>query len=219
MSLPTNKAPKESEAAQPAANRAPASILLIGAFALLIFWGMAYLDAHGGGFDHRVYSPYKDFSELDEAQSVDPIEALRKKGAATFAKYCAICHQPTGLGLPGQFPPLAGSDWVNEKDPIRLMTLVMNGLQGPVMVSGQPFNNSGMLAWKTQLNDEEVAAVLTFIRGNKAWGNNAGPVTPEQTKAVREKTASHDANFTADELLKIPLNAPAPAATPAAPSK
>lgn len=209
MSEPTTNRTRTIAAAEPEANRAPASILLIGLFALLIYWGMAYLDSHGGGFSKEVYWPYKDYQEVDNSQVVDPIEALRRKGRLVFAKNCAACHQTSGLGLPGQFPPLAGSEWVNEKDPIRLIHLVMNGLQGPVQVHGLDFNNSGMLQWKATITDnEDMAAVLTFIRGNKDWGNTAGPVTVEQIKDVRDKTASRTTQYTVPELLKIPLSAP-----------
>ena len=210
MSQPNDIQARPSDSALPPANRTPASILLIGVFALLIYWGMAYLDAHGGGFDKRVYWPYQDFSELDNSQNVDPIAQMAKKGKLVFAKNCAACHQATGLGVPGQFPPLAGSEWVNEPDPTRVIHLVMNGLQGPVKVSGKDFNNSGMLAWKTAITDnEEMAAVLTFIRGNKEWGNKAGPVTVDQVKDVLTKTANRAAPYTVDELMKIPLGAPA----------
>jgi mono/diheme cytochrome c family protein len=209
MSQPNDNIAKPSDSALPAANRAPASILLIGAFALLIYWSMAYLDAHGGGFDKQVYWPYQSWAELDGVQVVDPVEELRKKGKLIFANYCAVCHQPTGLGVPGQYPPLAGSDWVTEKDPTRLINLVLNSVQGPIKVSGQTFNLSGMIAGKQVVTkDEDMAAILTFIRGNKAWGNNAGPVTPEQVKDVRDKTASRSTPFSADELMKIPVTAP-----------
>ena len=85
----------------------------------------------------------------------------------------------------------------------------MNGLQGAVKVGGKEFNNSGMLAWKNSITDnEEMAAVLTFIRGNKEWGNNAGPVSVDLVKEVREKTASRNNPYTVEELMKIPLAAP-----------
>ncbi len=209
MSQPTNNQPNESGAGQPVANRAPASILLIGLFALLIYWGMIYLDAHGGGFNKQVYWPYKSWDELNDVQVLDPNDALRKRGKLVFANNCSACHQTSGLGVAGQFPPLAGSDWVNEKDPIRLTHLVMNGLQGPVKVSGKDFNNSGMVPWKSAITkDYDLAAVLTFVRGNKEWGNNAGPVSEELVKSVRDKTAKRDTLYTAEELLKIPLAAP-----------
>jgi mono/diheme cytochrome c family protein len=60
-----------------------------------------------------------------------------------------------------------------------------------------------MVAWGPILSDEDIAAVITFVRGNKEWGNNAPAVTPERVKAVREKIKNRPTPFTPDELLKI----------------
>jgi mono/diheme cytochrome c family protein len=131
---------------------------------------------------------------------VDPF----KVGQKIFTANCAVCHQPTGLGTPGQFPPLAGSEWVAAESPNRIIRAVLNGLQGPITVKGQPFNNA-MVPWKSVLTkDEEVAAVLTFVRQNKEWGNSAPAVTPEQVKAIREKIKDRENSFSPDELLQIP---------------
>ncbi len=63
-----------------------------------------------------------------------------KLGEATYAKTCAACHQPTCLGLPGAFPPLAGSEWVKESDPTRIIRIVLHGVGGPIRVNGTLFN-------------------------------------------------------------------------------
>jgi mono/diheme cytochrome c family protein len=105
------------------------------------------------------------------------------------------------LGAPGQFPPLAGSEWVNESEPGRVIRAVLNGLQGPISVHGQNFNNV-MVPWNS-LSDEDIAAVITFVRQNKEWGNTASAVTPAQVQAVRLKIKPHPTAFTADELLKV----------------
>jgi mono/diheme cytochrome c family protein len=116
-------------------------------------------------------------------------------GAEVFTK-CAACHQTSGLGTPGAWPPLAGSEWLvnNPGVPIRI---VLHGLHGPITVKGQSYNNS-MQAWADQLSDDEIAAVLTYERSN--WGNAASAVTAEQVKAVRDSTKEHTAPWTADEL-------------------
>ena len=112
---------------------------------------------------------------------------------------CAVCHQATGLGLPGSFPPLAASEWataVNAAVPIRV---VLHGLQGSVTVKGLKFNGA-MPAYGTNqpLSDAEVAAVLTYVRS--AWGNLASAVTAEQVAAERTATASRSTMWTAGEL-------------------
>jgi len=61
-------------------------------------------------------------------------------GQAVFARTCAVCHQPTGSGVTGVFPPLAGSELV-DGDVRRLMRIVLNGLQGPIRLKAGAFNN------------------------------------------------------------------------------
>jgi mono/diheme cytochrome c family protein len=204
MSLdPKNPATRAMEEAEPTADRSPASIFLIALFALLVFWGMNYFDSNGGGLSEKVYPPFASLKEVDDLQphtGVDPF----KVGGKIFAANCSVCHQPTGLGQTGQFPPLAGSEWVAAESPNRIIRAVLNGLQGPITVKGQPFNNA-MVPWKSVLTkDEDIAAVLTFVRQNKEWGNSAPAVTPEQVKAIREKIKDRDQPFSPDELLKIP---------------
>ncbi|MGD0990916.1 MAG: cytochrome c [Gemmatimonadales bacterium] len=117
-------------------------------------------------------------------------------GAAVFSGRCAACHQGTGLGLPGVFPPLAGSEYVNG-DPARLARLVLRGLTGPVTVAGAQFNGA-MPAWADQLKDAEVAAVLTYVRTQ--FGNSAGAVTADVVAEARAATASRTAPWTAQDL-------------------
>jgi mono/diheme cytochrome c family protein len=112
---------------------------------------------------------------------------------------CVACHMANGEGTPGQFPPLAGSEWVTESEPGRLIRIVLSGMHGPVTVKGQTFNNS-MVPWNT-LSDDEIAAVITYLR--QEWGNDASDVTPEQVKAIREKTNNRSNPYTAEELLQI----------------
>jgi mono/diheme cytochrome c family protein len=69
-------------------------------------------------------------------------------------------------------------------------------------VDGQQYNNA-MVPWRDVLSDEEIAAVITYVRGQKEWGNKAPDVTPERVKAVREKEKSRTQPWTADELKKI----------------
>jgi mono/diheme cytochrome c family protein len=112
---------------------------------------------------------------------------------------CAVCHQATGLGLPGAFPPLAGSEWTTTENVAVPIRIVLRGLQGAVTVKGQRFN-SAMPAYGTNqpLSDAEVAAVLTYVRS--AWGNTASAVTGEQVETEHRATASHTAMWTAGDL-------------------
>jgi mono/diheme cytochrome c family protein len=58
-----------------------------------------------------------------------------------------------------------------------------------------------MLAWRDNYNDDQIAAVLTYIRSQ--WGNKGGPIKPELVKAARAEP--HPGPETSDELLKIPV--------------
>jgi mono/diheme cytochrome c family protein len=117
-------------------------------------------------------------------------------GAVVFSGHCAACHQATGQGLPGVFPPLALSEYVNG-DPARLARLVLRGLTGPVTVAGASVNGA-MPAWADQLTDTEVAAVLTYVRSH--FGNRAGPVSADAVAAARAATADRATPWTVAEL-------------------
>ncbi len=117
-------------------------------------------------------------------------------GAAVFAARCVPCHQADGKGLPGAFPPLAGSEYVNG-DPLRAVRIVLRGLTGPVTVAGNSFNGA-MPAWADQLDDAQVAAVLSYVRSS--FGNTAGPVRAGDVAAQRAATSGRTMPWTADDL-------------------
>ena len=100
-------------------------------------------------------------------------------GKRLFTSICAACHQPTGMGLPKMFPPLAGSDYLNA-DKNRAIQTVIFGRQGEVMVNGQKFNNN-MPSFP--LTDDDIANVLTYVYNS--FGNSGLEVTPEEVKALR----------------------------------
>jgi mono/diheme cytochrome c family protein len=101
-------------------------------------------------------------------------------GAQVYATYCATCHQGNGLGDSGRFPPLAGSEWVTGSKE-KLVRVVLNGLEGPIQVKGRPYNN--VMPQHRFLKDEDIAAVLTYIRGQ--FGNRASPVSAGEVRALR----------------------------------
>jgi mono/diheme cytochrome c family protein len=126
----------------------------------------------------------------------DPFQAAMKKGAGGYA-VCGGCHQGNGLGMPGQFPPLAGSEWVLGGTE-RLIRVVQHGLTGPITVKGQGFNTAGgMQAFGQAMSATDLANVLTYIRNS--WGNEATMVTKEMVEKVREKE-KRATQWTAPEL-------------------
>jgi mono/diheme cytochrome c family protein len=190
------------EGPEPTTGDAAVPVLLIALLALLVYLADVHLINRGGEFNPKVYYPYFNFVAVDNARPKSDIEKFRIIGRQVYKMNCEACHQATGQGLPGQFPPLVGSEWVVGEGPNRTVRIVLSAVAGPIEIKGDRFDSSAMPAWKLVLNDEQVAAVVTFIRSE--WGNKAGPVTPEQVKKIRELEKTRDTPWTAEELKKIP---------------
>ncbi len=177
---------------------------LVALLGLILYWGMVYLDQNSGEFHPLVFNQGERLPDVEARVPKSDAEALAVKGRRIYGTYCVACHQPNGRGTPGQFPPLVESEWALASGPNRIIRIVLNGLQGPITVKGQDFNNT-MLPWRDQLTDDDIAAVLSFVRGNKEWGHSATPVTPAQVKAIRAATESRGAtSWSPAELLGIP---------------
>jgi mono/diheme cytochrome c family protein len=102
------------------------------------------------------------------------------KGKTVYTKTCIACHQATGAGIPGAFPPLAKSDYLNA-DVNRAIKQVIKGSNGPITVNGKKYTTP-MPA--QALSDQQVADVLTYVYSN--WGNSKKVVTLAMVKAQRK---------------------------------
>lgn len=178
-----------------------------------------------GGWSFNVSNPFATAGGGDPrpggagaGDALDPFALAMKKGSSGYA-VCGGCHQGNGGGLPGQFPPLANSEFVLGGTE-RLIRIVQHGLTGPVTVNGQGFNTpGGMQPFGGAMSSQDLANVLTFVRNS--WGNEASMITKEMVQKVRdeEKRASQ---WTAAELepfadKNVPGDIPAgPGATAAA---
>ncbi len=124
-----------------------------------------------------------------------PPEELMAKGKKVYESTCVLCHQPTGMGLPDSFPPLvAGSPFAANAaiiDPLKKLGFYEDGkmvlgkaeTQIAVVLKGMP--GTRMFGFGHVLKDEDVAAVVTYIRN--AWGNNSGDIVkPEQVQPLRK---------------------------------
>jgi mono/diheme cytochrome c family protein len=171
---------------------------LVGLLALLLYWGCNYVGDRGGEFNELVYEPYRSTNELTAIKGGDTGPNGKVIYESSFG--CVACHGPNGGGVPGTAPPLAGSEWV-VGPPNRLIRIPQTGLTGPIKVNGTEYNLN-MLAMGALLKDEELAAVLTYIRSS--WGNKASKITPEQVKKVRAVLGGRATPHTVDELLQIP---------------
>ncbi len=129
-------------------------------------------------------------SESTEAQSEpqEPSPALTQQmetGKTVYTQYCLACHQADGNGVKGAFPTLHQTEYVLG-DKTELITIIINGLQGPIEVNGEQYNN--VMPQHSFLTDEQIAGVLTYVR--KSFGNDAEEITAEEVKEVRDDVAA-----------------------------
>ena len=124
------------------------------------------------------------------------------QGSEVYARegHCITCHQGNGKGLPDSgFPPLAGTRWVTGNSD-RLIKLTLKGLMGPIEVLGKKYPGQvPMTPFEHMLKDDEIAAVLTFVRNS--FGNKASPVTIEHVARIRNDYKSKLGLYSPKELL------------------
>ena len=167
---------------EPTATRSTVPMWIIVATLLLLFLGFVFFDKHSGWFDAKVYAPYASSEQLENFQPKSAAAAAMAAGKKNYETYCGSCHGNDGAGKAAQAPPLAGSEFVIAKGVHRLTMIPLEGLGGPIKVKNQDWNLN-MAAMGVGLSDNDLAAVLTYIRGS--WGNKADEVTADDVKAVR----------------------------------
>lgn len=142
--------------------------LVIVWIVILLFWGTGYYAWQIGkpmlGGDSRSVPQQVVANTEGGASGID--------GGAIYSANCSACHQATGMGIPGAFPPLAGSEWLLA-DPAIAVSIVHDGLQGALEVAGTSY--AGVMPnFSATLSNDEIAAVLSHIRSE--WGNDADAV-------------------------------------------
>lgn len=176
--MSVNKNAIEREKAEPTEldQRIPALFLVF--IGLMGGWGSSYFyynadNSHGRG-DTRSKS-------VSTAQNTDAVSAI--DGKAVYTTRCSSCHQSTGMGLPGAFPPLKDSEWVTGSATVPV-NIVLRGLQGEIEVQGSTYNGV-MPSFASQLTDDEIAALLTYVRTDFGGLSDAS-VDAEMVSEVRE---------------------------------
>ena len=124
----------------------------------------------------------KDLPVQNEAAPPAPDQTVMKSGAQIYADECAGCHGAQGKGQPGLIPALSNAATVQQTDPTSLLRVVLRGARN-VGTTSAP-TASAMPAFGWILKDDQVAAVLTYIRNS--WGNAAPAVSPNASKDARE---------------------------------
>lgn len=124
---------------------------------------------------------YSCGNSQSESNDSAPVASKPKEtGEDIYKRTCVACHQATGDGVPGAFPPLAKSDYLADKE--ATIKQVLKGGTGEMTVNGKTYN--GVMPPQA-LEDGEIASVLTYVYCN--FGNNACTITPDEVKAVRAK--------------------------------
>ncbi len=137
----------------------------------------AYLAAKPAKADDSAFAGF-DQKSPDERKAV-----LLAEGEKVYQGQCSACHQGTGAGLAGTFPPLVGNAVANAESPDAHIRTVLNGLSGKV-IDGVSYS-SAMAPFAAMLTDNQIAAVISFERSS--WGNTGGLVEPGQVAALRGK--------------------------------
>lgn len=177
--MPQPEQSRKSEHADPHEQYNPVPRVVLGLAIALVVWAMAYIlmerpDGLPGLGDQR--------SPETLAQGVAPQQGAAVDGRQLFIAKCQACHQAGGQGLPGVFPPLAGSVWV-KGEPEVPMQILLHGMNGAIEVAGVSYDGA-MPAFGEQMSDAELAAVLSFIRGE--WGNASPAVDANAVEAARK---------------------------------
>jgi mono/diheme cytochrome c family protein len=216
----------QREKREPRVGLEPLSIWLIAVYGLALFAGGAYLGRYSGNFSGDGLDPMMGPPPVKKGGAAQgPTEQVElsphDRGKKIFAANCQTCHQANGEGVPGQYPPLAGSEFTNGGSH-RMAMIVLKGLQGPVKVKGQQYGSAVMQPWDKTLTDQKIADVMTYERSE--WGNHASPVTAEQIAALRKELAGHPESFSEHDILSapdedIPGGAPAAGGQPPKPGE
>ena len=184
---------QERENAEPDEVRRPMPVIVAAVAAAMVVFGAVYIltsDPFGN-------PGYGDRRSLAELRGAAPSAGGAVDGKQIFTANCVACHQATGKGLPGVFPPLDGSEWA-DGDPRVMANILLHGITGELEVEGTKYN--GAMPSFAHLGDAELAAVVTYVRS--AWSNKAGPITAEVFERERKAGAARTTPFEGGAALK-----------------
>ncbi|HRL22495.1 c-type cytochrome [Alcaligenes sp. SDU_A2] len=182
------------ENADPEEKAAPVPWAVLLIIASLFLWGIYYIFSTTMHYDSTV----GDNRIAADFQAPEGAEGGKIDGQQLFVAQCAACHQATGAGIPGVFPPLVGSEWVMRKPEV-LVQILLHGITGELTVKGNKYNGA-MPEFRDKFNDAEMTAVVNYLR-TELGGNSADPVDEAFVKAEREKTADKKDHWNGDAEL------------------
>jgi mono/diheme cytochrome c family protein len=164
---------------------------------VLALWGAVYLALYAGN-DWGIYGDRRSLAALKPLQT-SAAGGATMDGKALFLTHCSACHQPTGLGIPGAFPPLAASGQVNGQ-PAILAKIMLLGVTGKLTVQGSIY--TGQMPPFAQLSDAEIAAIGSYERSS--FGNTMAPLDAGLVAKVRGGLQGRTKPLTGDEELAPP---------------
>ena len=156
-----------------------------GALGMIKVKGDEAHDVYSGKQKDTVYLPEGGGLQSVSEAKVNAPKAKNKEeqilfGQRVYEQNCMACHQSEGQGIPGAFPPLAGSDYLLS-EPEHAIDVLLNGLSGEITVNGVKYN--GVMP-AVKLSDEKMANVLTYVLNS--WNNNGGTISADQVKKARK---------------------------------
>jgi len=184
---------------EPTKNFLIAPLVFVFVFGCLIFVCSIQLAHSTNSF--QLHPPVEVVELTPEEKESQRLERKFSSGEKIFAARCASCHQANGLGIAGQFPPLAGSEWVSA-DPGVITNIILKGLKGEILVKGEKYGTSAAVNMAAvPISDREIANVSTYVR--QAWGNSSDEVSEDFVKQVRSDYSNKQDQWTGDSLKSL----------------
>lgn len=186
----TNKTQQERENAEPYEGSNPIPIVVLTIIAGLLIWAVYYLATS--------YHPQPAYTG-DDRIVADFAIPTTVDGSKIYGANCVACHQATGAGIPGVFPPLSKSEWVDAEDPGVMIRIVLHGVTGELTVEGQKYNGE-MPHFGESFSDAEVAAVVNYVRTN--FDNSASETDADYVAKIREESKDQTEPWNGDADLR-----------------
>jgi mono/diheme cytochrome c family protein len=190
----TNHQAQERENADPEERIRPVPLAAVAVTLVMVLFGVVYIFI-SEPFGNADLGDRRTVADLSGPVPVAAGAAV--DGKAVFAAQCVACHQATGKGLPGVFPPLDGSEWVLG-DARTLANILLHGINGEISVAGTTYN--GAMPAFQKLDDAELAAVASYIRSN--WSNNANSLPSKLFEQERLASSTRTKPFEGGAALK-----------------